>query len=100
MSWLGFIVSPSTTNGSTKWQKDKSEWLKIKRRTCNDATEMFCRELAVVAGAQGNAADPVKTAEAIVSAVATDAQHDARFGRTDENKTSAGETPSEVEAPQ
>ncbi|MBL91040.1 MAG: hypothetical protein CMH56_04410 [Myxococcales bacterium] len=59
-----------------------------------------CRELALVAGAQSQAGDAVATAEAIVSAVATDAKHDARFGSNTSEKPNGVEVSNEKETPE
>ena len=59
-----------------------------------------CRELALVAGAQSKSEDAVATAEAIVSAVATDAKHDARFGNKSLTNANGTDVSPEKETPE
>ena len=65
----------NVAQGQVKMAQDKA--LDIQRRY-----REVCRELAIAAGTPKGAENTIATAEAIVQAVATDDQHEARFGDT------------------
>jgi chromosome segregation ATPase len=65
----------NVAQGQVKMAQDKA--LDIQRRY-----REVCRELAIVAGTSKDSENAVAAAEAIVEAVATDEQHEARFGDT------------------